>query len=55
MFLSEDKINNKLLKKFKKLPYVRDKQLLKLINLLENDIDQINDNEGQLCRKIGTR
>ena len=45
MFLSEDKINNKLLKKFKKLPYVRDKQLLKLINLLENDIDQINDNE----------
>ena len=27
------------------MPYVRDKQLLKLVNLLENDIDQINDNE----------
>ena len=42
---SEDKINNKLSKKLEKSCYVRDKQLLKLNNLLEDDIDQINDNE----------
>ena len=45
VLFSKDKINNKLSKKLKKSCYVRDKQLLKLINLLEDDIDQINDNE----------
>ena len=32
------------MKRGKKSSNVRDKQLLKLINLLENDKDQINDN-----------
>ena len=52
VLFSKDIINNKLLKKLKKWPYVRDKQLLKLINLLENDIDQIDDNEGYLLGLI---
>ena len=43
MLFSEDKINKKLLKK--KSPYVRDKKLLKLINLLENNTGKINDVE----------
>ena len=43
VLFSEDKINNILLKKFNWSTYVRDKQLLKLINLLEDDIDWIND------------
>ena len=39
---SEEKLNNRLLKKFKKSSYSKDKLLLKLINLTENDIGQIN-------------
>ena len=42
MLFSEEKLNNRLLKKFKKLSYSKDKLLLKIINLIENDIDQIN-------------
>ena len=42
MLFSEEKLNNRLFKKFKKLSYSKDKLLLKIINLIENDIDQIN-------------
>ena len=45
ILFSEDKIDVKLLKKLKKSLYIKDKQLLKLIDLLENSIEQINDNE----------
>ena len=45
VLFSEDKINKNLLKKLKKSPYVRDKKLLKLINLLENNAGKINDIE----------
>ena len=45
VLFSEDKINKILLKKLKKSPYVRDKKLLKLINLLENNAGKINDIE----------
>ena len=45
ILFSEDKINVKLLKKLKKSLYIKYKQLLKLIDLLENSIEQINDNE----------
>ena len=39
---SEEKIDKRLLKKLKKSSYGKDNLLLKLINLAENDIDQIN-------------
>ena len=42
VLFSEEKLNNKLLKKFKNSSYSKDKLLLKLIKLIENDIDQIN-------------
>ena len=42
MLFSEEKLNNRLFKKCKKLSYSKDKLLLKIINLIENDIDQIN-------------
>ena len=42
MLFSEEKLNNRLFKKFKKLSYSKDKLLLKIINLIENDIDQVN-------------
>ena len=45
VLFSEDKISNKLLKKLKKSPNVRGKQLLKLMNLLENNTGQTNDIE----------
>ena len=40
-----NKINIRLLKKLKKSPCTKDKQLLILTNLLENNIGQIKDNE----------
>ena len=42
VLFTEEKLNNRLLKGFKKSSYSNDKLLLKLINLIENDIDQIN-------------
>ena len=39
---SEEKLNSRLFKKIKKSSHSKDKLLLKLINLIENDIDQIN-------------
>ena len=45
VLFSEDKINKNLLKKLEKSLYVRDKKLLKLINLLENNTGKINDIE----------
>ena len=42
VLFTEEKLNNRLLKEFKKSSYSNDKLLLKLINLIENDIDQIN-------------
>ena len=42
MLFSEENIDRGLLKKLKKSSYSKDKPLLKLINLIENDIDQIN-------------
>ena len=45
VLFSEDKINKNLLKKLEKSLYVRDKKLLKLISLLENNTGKINDIE----------
>ena len=45
ILFSIDKINVKLLKKLKRSPYIKDKQLLKLIDFLENNIEEINDNK----------
>ena len=45
ILFSIDKINVKLLKKLKRSPYINDKQLLKLIDFLENNIEEINDNK----------
>ena len=45
ILFSIDKINVKLLKKLKRSPYIKDKQLLKLIGFLENNIEEINDNK----------
>lgn len=42
ILLSEENIDKRLLKKLKKSSYSEEKLLLKLINLIENDIDQIN-------------
>ena len=42
VLFSEEKLNMRLLKKLKKSSYSKDKLLLKTINLIENDIDQIN-------------
>ena len=38
VLFSKDELDTKLLKKLKKSPYTKDKQLLKLIDLLENNI-----------------
>ena len=40
-----DELNTKLLKKLKKSPYTKGKQLLKLIDLRENKIKKINDDK----------
>ena len=40
-----DELNTKLLKKLKKSPFTKDKQLLKLIDLRENKIKKINDDK----------
>ena len=40
-----DELNTKLLKKLKKSPYTKDKQLLKLIDLREKKIKKINDDK----------
>ena len=40
---SEEKINKGLFKKLKKSTYVKDKLFLKLINLIENGIDLVNE------------
>ena len=40
-----DELNTKLLKKLKKSPYTKDKQLLKLIYLREKKIKKINDDK----------
>ena len=45
ILFSMDKINIKLLKKLKKLPQIKDKQSLKLIDLLENNVEEINDSK----------
>ena len=42
VLFSEEKIDKRLLKKLKKFSYGKDNLLLKLINLVENDIDQKN-------------
>ena len=42
VLFSEEKLDKRLLKKLKKSSYGKDNLLLKLINLVENDIDQIN-------------
>ena len=41
ILFSEEKLNMGLLKKLKKSDYSKDKLLLKLTNLIENDIRQI--------------
>ena len=43
-----DELNTKLLKKLKKSPYTKGKQLLKLIDLRENKIKKINDDKVPL-------
>ena len=45
ILFSIDKINVKLLKKLKRSPYIKNKRLLKLIDFLENNIEEINDNK----------
>ena len=42
ILLSEENIDKRLLKKLKKSSYCEEKLFLKLIDLIENDIDQIN-------------
>ena len=42
ILFSEEKLNMRLLEKLKKSSYSKDKLFLKLINLTENDINQIN-------------
>ena len=42
ILLSEENIHKRLLKKLKKSSYCEEKLFLKLIDLIENDIDQIN-------------
>ena len=42
ILLSEENIDKRLLKKRKKSSYCEEKLFLKLIDLIENDIDQIN-------------
>ena len=42
ILFSEEKLNMRLLEKLKKSSYSKDKLFLKLINLIENDINQIN-------------
>ena len=42
VLFSEEKLDKRLLKMLKKSSYGKDNLLLKLINLVENDIDQIN-------------
>ena len=50
---SEEKLNMRLLKKLKKSDYSKDKLLLKLINLIENDIGQITQaKEGQIPTRL---
>ena len=39
VLLSEEKVNLKLLKKLKKLSYLDEEKLLKLINIAENSIE----------------
>ena len=43
--VSIDELDTKLLKKLKKSTYTKDKQLLKLIDLLENNVKKINDDK----------
>ena len=43
VLFSEEKINKGLFKKLKKSTYVKDKLFLKLINLIENGIDLVNE------------
>ena len=45
VLFSIDELDTKRLKKLKKSPYTKDKQLLKLIDLLENNIKKINDDK----------
>ena len=42
ILFSEEKLNMRLLEKLKKSSYSKDKLFLKLINLIENYINQIN-------------
>ena len=50
---SGEKLNMRLLKKLKKSDYSKDKLLLKLINLIENDIGQITQaKEGQIPTRL---
>ena len=42
ILFSEEKLNMRLLEKLKKSSYSKGKLFLKLINLIENDINQIN-------------
>ena len=42
VLFSEEKLDKRLLKMLKKSSYGKDNLLLKLINLVENNIDQIN-------------
>ena len=45
ILFSIDELDTKLLKKLKKSSYTKDKQLLKLIDLLENNIKKIDDDK----------
>ena len=45
VLFSIDELDTIRLKKLKKSPYTKDKQLLKLIDLLENNIKKINDDK----------
>ena len=48
VLFSIDELDTKLLKKLKKSPYTEDKQLLKLIDFLKNNIKKINDDKAPI-------
>ena len=48
VLFSEEKLNLKLFKKLQKPTYVKDKKLLKLINVAENSIEEFNKNDKKI-------
>ena len=46
VLFTEETINEKMIKKLKKLTYVRDKEF---VNLFANSVDSLEDDEQNLC------